>query len=84
MASHMTLNHVFEVRILAREQMKTISFCSSTAFYPHLPAIQSQLKQLGFSVLLPDSAEYLARGEEPQTHGMSKADFIRSHFEKIH
>lgn len=64
--------------------MKTIAVCSSTAFYPQLPDIKSALESQGFTVLLPDSAEFLARGEKPQTEGMTKADFIRSHFEKIH
>lgn len=64
--------------------MKTIAVCSSVTFYPDLPAIKQTLESLGFSVVLPDSAEYLARGEKPQTQGMTKADFIRSHFEKIH
>lgn len=64
--------------------MKTIAVCSSTTFYPQLPAIQKTLESQAITVLLPDSAEYRARGEEPQTAGMTKADFIRSHFEKIH
>lgn len=84
MVSRMTLNHAFEVRILAWEHMKTIAVCASTAFYPQLPAIKQTLEQRGFAVRLPDSAEFLARGEVPQTDGMTKADFIRSHFAIIH
>jgi len=64
--------------------MKSIAVCSSTAFYPQLPAIKQVLETQGFTVRLPDSAEYLARGEEPQTEGLTKTDFIRHHFSTIH
>jgi len=64
--------------------LKTIAVCSSTTFYPQLPAIKQTLEAQGYMVYLPDSAEYLARGEEPKTEGMTKTDFIRSHFDKIH
>lgn len=74
--------------------MKTITMCSSAAFYKHVMDVKQELEALGFSVLVPKTAITMAeKNDFDVTHYKTwyneakdydkKADFMLAHFDKV-
>lgn len=72
--------------------MKTITICASATFYRQAVEIEEQLRQLGFTVLLPHSAIAMKEANDfterktwlnnPDDYHV-KTDLMRRHFEKV-
>ena len=74
--------------------MKTITICSSANFYKQVIAIKTELEQLGYKVLVPQTALKMeASGDFDVTHYKTwfgdasdydkKAALMRAHFEEV-
>lgn len=74
--------------------MTTITICSSASAYKQVVDIETQLKTLGFDVIIPKTARVMAEsGDFDVSHYktwfgnaddyVKKADYMRAHFQEI-